>query len=448
MSQFINDWLPLLLVGGGIALFITLHNPFILAIVLTFSVALSPELPLGLPLRIGDFVLVGTIVVVMLQLRQQSKHQRNRNTRSRTATASAWPPEIPNLYPWLWLLGIELLATLIGVLQGTTTFDLSGVYDGAVFLAKSTQMFILYVVIIYLLDTPQKIRTYVWGVLVAGAALAGYGTYMMLTGQSDVPGVVVDIEGGPTYSLIALALAPPLLLGTAMVLIYNEVWWKRFVIAGLLAIIGYAFLYTLSRQAYVGVGVAVAIMLFVYDRWLFFRLVPVILIVLFFFPTLIPEAVLNRTQLLVDPLTGDIAESTVYDTRLNVWRYRLPIFLQTNPLTGMGLASLPPGSLDSQYAIALYYTGIIGFIIFLRLLFAFGHLTWQTYLAAPTPCEKALCLAGLGAVISFGVSGLGGAPFVAVRAREMFWLLMAGVAAYSLHMQQRVDSAAQSHAPA
>jgi hypothetical protein len=135
-----------------------------------------------------------------------------------------------------------------------------------------------------------------------------------------------------------------------------------------------------------------------------------------------------------DPITGGEMGVASYRTRMNAWRYRFPEMWHANPVTGRGLASLPPGFLDNQYLVVLYYTGLVGLGVFLWLLGSFWGQAWRLYETDSRPLGRVLGLASLGTVIGFGVTGLGGSPFVAVRAREMFWMLMACMAAYSVRL--------------
>jgi hypothetical protein len=424
MLDFLSS--PLVLLAAGPLLLLSLASPFLVAIGLVLAVALSPELPLDLPLRLGDFVLPWALFIVLLQPGAQANRK--------LGGGSLQPSRLPNVAPWLVLLVVESVATMLGTLQGTTRLDLS-VYSGAIFLAKSVETFLLYLVAVRLLNTPARLRAFPWLLLLGGAALASYGAFDMLTGRSYVPGVVVDIEGGPSYSLIALALLPPLALGAALGLTGKG--RQRWLAALPLAPVGYAFLFTLSRQAYFGAAAMLAVMLWLRQRRYFWGGVLLLALVLWGFPQVIPAAVTKRTETLVDPFTGQaVANQGVYSSRTNAWLRRFPEMWDTNPITGLGLAARPPGYLDSQYLVVLYYTGFVGLLVFLNLLLAFGRLAWRVYSTAPEPLGRALGLAGLGAIVGFAVAGWGGSPFVAIRAREMFWLLMAAVAAYSQQLER------------
>lgn len=419
-------WLSLAIAASICFMAVTLLNPYMLAIGLVFSVALSPELPLGLPLRVEDFVLLWGVIVLLMRL---ATHQ------------TSWPTVL-NWQLWLVLLTVEVIATLIGVTQGTARLDLT-VYSGLIFLAKNIETFALYVVAIWLLDTRAKIQWFIWILLLGGASLGMYGMVAQLTGSTP-PAIigsdyapVVDIEGGSSYSLIATALIPPLALGVSLWLTGGR--QIRRASTWLLAPIVYSITFSLSRQGYVGTIAALCTILWTRSRRLFILVISLFLLILSLFPAAIPEPVRERVSPMFDPITGEDMGMTVYRTRINVWRYRFPEMWRTNPITGRGLASLPPGYLDNQYLVALYYSGFLGLGAFLLLLGSFGKRAWQLYISNSTFMGQTLGLAGLGAVFGLGIAGLGGSPFVAVRAREMFWLLMACMAAYSAQMSGEED---------
>ena len=115
-------------------------------------------------------------------------------------------------------------------------------------------------------------------------------------------------------------------------------------------------------------------------------------------------------------------ELSPYATRQHALQRRLPEVLTRSPLVGFGPAALPPGFLDNQYLLTLYYTGGIGLGVFLWLL-------WRAFATAGASYRtlsgdlKGLGLAWLAATVGLSLAGLGGSPFVAVRVRHVYWFL-------------------------
>ncbi len=110
-----------------------------------------------------------------------------------------------------------------------------------------------------------------------------------------------------------------------------------------------------------------------------------------------------------------------------------------HPLLGFGPAALPPGFLDNQYLLTLYYTGLIGLATFLWLLLAAMRTSYRSYHEL-TGDAKGLALAWLAATIGLAIAGLAGSPFVAVRVRQVYWFLAAlAVAAVKVARTRRDD---------
>lgn len=432
---------PDVIIIGVCLMLISLTTPFLIAVGLALAVALSPELPLmGLPIRIGDFVLLWGVVVLILRQIFLHKH----------GTAS-----LPLLHqgPWIALLAVELIATLVGALMGTARLDLTK-YSGLVFFCKSLEMFMLYLVVIKLLDTPAKVRAYVWVLLVSGALLGMYGMYTHAQG-GDISMPVEDVgRGAGSYSLLATALITPLVLGLSFCVTGGD--RVRWVSAVLLVPMVYSLLFSVSRQTYFGVAVMFVFVLMLQSRHLLFAGSSILLLLILWAPglflTVLPEHIVERVLPLTYPFVGRIGgleyptyadwEYGIYTVRIRPWQAYIPRILNTNPITGLGLAALPPGWLESQYLLVVYYTGFVGLIVFLRLLILFGREGWRLYKAGPDWQGRALGLAGLGAVVGMAAAGVGGMPLVAVRSRELFWLLMACMAAYVAHMNQGYEEPA------
>ena len=110
------------------------------------------------------------------------------------------------------------------------------------------------------------------------------------------------------------------------------------------------------------------------------------------------------------------------------------------PLVGFGLAALPPGFLDNQYLLTLYYTGIIGLVVFVWLLWTALRTSYSAY-GSLEGGSRGLALAWLAATVGLAVAGLAGSPFVAIRVRQVYWFLAAlAVAATHVAAARRVEA--------
>jgi hypothetical protein len=200
----------------------------------------------------------------------------------------------------------------------------------------------------------------------------------------------------------------------------------------------YSLLFTFSRQSYVGAAAAITAMIWVRSR----RLIIPALVLALSLPLVVPEVVQERAESIVtnapDPLTG----TQPYATRVQALRDRLPQVLYRSPLVGFGLAALPPGFLDNQYLLTVYYTGLIGLAVFLWLLWSALRAAYSAY-GSLSGGSRGLALAWLAATVGLALAGLAGSPFVAVRVRQVYWFLAAlAVAATHLASARRAEELA------
>lgn len=398
------------------------------------TIALSRELDIaGLPIRPEDLLLALLAAIWLLH---------------RLVNRYPWP-QTPLTKPIFVLLGVELVSTLLGALWGTTSLTLTNPYSGTFFWLKEVEVFLLFFIVVDTLRSTRDILNVAYVLALSGTSLGIWGMTGHLNG-SFPEFFIPDPEGGPTYSLLALALITPISLSTAFFLLSNKHWQRLFWGITLIPM-GYSFLFTFSRQAYIGLGGALSFL----GSQLRQRALPFILTLVVVIVYLTPENVAERANTILEPmrngastqaLSTDSLHTTVYGTRLRAWQQRLPEVFMTNPLTGMGLSALPPGFLDNQYLTQIYYSGILGISAFLWLLWRTGRLGWQLYTIADiNPHLRAIGLALTMATIGLGVAGFGGVAFVAIRARQMFWLLAAIGAATHLLLQRQRNTELLSH---
>jgi hypothetical protein len=176
-------------------------------------------------------------------------------------------------------------------------------------------------------------------------------------------------------------------------------------------------------------------------------MLPYLAVIVMAIVVLVPDTVADRLATIAQPLqsteetqalTVAALHESVYGTRFRAWIKHLPTVMHTNPVTGLGLAALPPGDLDSQYLASIYYTGFVGLGVFLLLLWQSARAGWALHRHEKAhPHLRAVGLALAAATIGLAVSGLGGVPFVAIRAREMYWFLAAVAMAAHREIENR-----------
>ncbi len=367
------------------------------------AMVLLPELPLSIPLRTED-LLMGPLAAAWL---------------ARVAMGRSRLPHTPLNRPLLLLIFVELVSTLAGALRGTA--DLSArLYGGTFFFLKTVEVTFLFLITISVIEDRRDLKVFTGLFAASGAVLGLWGLWQ----RGYLPeGMGVFGPAGPMgYSLLGLTYVVLLaaLGGLALSFPRGKGQW---LLGGAALPILAALPFTLSRQSYVGAAVVLLVLLWVRDR----RLILPALVLALLIPRVLPRAAQERAASIVtreapSPFGGEPRDP--YATRLRALVTRGPEVLQEAPLFGLGLAALPPGFLDNQYLLTLYYTGLVGLVVFLWVLVRAGRTALTLFRFERGP-YRGLSLGWLAATLGLGLAGLAGSPFVAVRVRQAYWFLAA-----------------------
>ncbi len=385
------------LVGLGIAAaaFIELR---ITLLAVVPAMVLLPELPLSIPIRTEDLLMVPLAGAWL----------------GRLAMGRETWPSTPLNKPLFALIVVELAALLWGVYLGTA--ELSGkLYSASFFFLKTVEVTFLYFIVISAVRREGDVRLFAYVLCASAAALGIWGA--LERGTLTGPQAITGPSGYAGSSLLGLTFV--VLLATLVSLFLTQ---RSRTIRTALALatlpVVYSLLFTFSRQSYVGAAAALAVLVWVRNR----RLVIPVVVIALAVPYFVPEVVQQRAASIVASAPDAVSGSSAYATRIHALQRRVPEVMSRSPLLGFGLASLPPGFLDNQYLLTLYYTGVIGLGVFLWLL-------WRAFATAGASYRtlsgdlKGLGLAWLAATVGLSLAGLGGSPFVAVRVRHVYWFL-------------------------
>ncbi|UCC84164.1 MAG: hypothetical protein JSW46_04335 [Gemmatimonadota bacterium] len=371
------------------------------------AMVLLPELPLALPLRTEDLLLAPLAAAWLTRL----------------ALGLESLPRTPLNRPLFAVVIVELAAVLWGAYRGTAGIS-PVLYSATFFLLKTVEVTLMYFIVISAIRSERDLRLFTYVFCAAAAALGVWGMFEHSAGAGDA---ITGPAGHGGYSLLGLTFVVLLAVLASLFLTQRSRLPRTLMLLASAPVV-YSLLFTFSRQSYVGAAAAIAAMVWVRSRRL---IIPALLLALAL-PVVAPEVVEERAESIVtnapDPLTG----TQPYATRMNALRERLPEVLYESPLVGLGLAALPPGFLDNQYLLTLYYTGIIGLVVFMWLLWSALRTSYSAYGSLEGE-SRGLALAWLAATVGLAVAGLAGSPFVAVRVRQVYWLLAALVIA-ALHL--------------
>lgn len=174
-------------------------------------------------------------------------------------------------------------------------------------------------------------------------------------------------------------------------------------------VMAWAMLLTLTRGAWIGAGVALAVVVArVRRRWLVF--VPLLAAAALF---LAPAPYRQRALLTFDPTYFSNAD------RVQMWKAGLAMWRE-HPWTGVGLGDLKPiyrefasadvprtyGHLHNDWVHLLATTGILGTAAFAWLMVGFGRIVWRSDARAGDPELRALALGAWGSFWGFQTMGL------------------------------------------
>ncbi len=401
------------LVGIGLAAaaFIDLR---ITLLAIAPAMVLLPELPLALPLRTEDLLLAPLAAAWLTRL----------------ALGLESLPRTPLNRPLFAIIIVESAAVLWGAYRGTAGIS-PVLYSSTFFFLKTVEVTLMYFIVISAIRSERDLRLFTYVFCAAAAALGVWGVLERLAGGGAA---ITGPAGHAGYSLLGLTFVVLLAVLTGQFL-KQRARLPRMLLALAAVPVAYSLVFTFSRQSYVGAAAAIGAIVWVHSRKL---IVPALLLALAL-PVVVPEVVQERAESIVtnapDPVTG----RQPYTTRVNALRERLPEVLLRSPLVGLGLGALPPGFLDNQYLLVIYYTGLIGLAAFLWLLWAAARTSYEAARSLEGE-KKGLALAWFAATVGLAVAGLAGSPFVAVRVRQVYWFLAAlAVAAYQMTSTREPD---------
>lgn len=371
------------------------------------AMVLLPELPLSVPVRTEDVLMMPLAGAWLARL---------------ALGYERWP-STPLNAPLFSLIVVELAAMLWGAFRGTAGFSVQ-LYSSGFFFLKTVEVTLLYFIVVSTIRTKQDVRLFATVFCAAAAALGVWGMV-----ESSVRGVgqaIVGPTGHGGYSLLGLTFVVLLATLASLFLTQRSRPVRALLVLAALPV-AYSLVFTLSRQSYVGAVAAAAVLVWVSDRRL---IIPAVALGLAL-PLLVPDIVQERALSIVAAVPDPISGVSAYATRLHALQLRIPEVIGGSLLFGFGPASLPPGFLDNQYLLTFYYTGFIGLGVFLWLLWRAATTAYRSFRDLQGGL-KGLGLAWFSATIGLTLAGLAGSPFVAVRVREVYWFLAAMAVAATL----------------
>lgn len=363
-----SDRTPLLLalgLGGLCALAVSVYSApdaalamaaFLVAVLVFFNrkaalylivpaMTLSPDIPMGgLPVRLEDLLMIPLAAGWLAHL-CVAKERRG--------------TPVDRLLIAYVLVGVA--ATIWGGYLGTAHLFTANKYVSATFhLLKRFEFVLLYFIVADTLETPKDVQRMTYVVLLSMVALSVMSLQSFLQNQQ----IALGPEGAPIHepgmaSLVAVGLAAGLARGASPrgKLFLGAV--LAFAVAVLPLSLGRNYMAaTLIILLYVGLR---------QQRWIF-AVLPVIAVVAFLvYPTWVTSRILTLGHVFSPTYTvnqSPVAPTSVF-YRVSAPLYYATLALGHSPIFGFGPGSRPLGSIDSEYVVQLFYTGLVGLFIFL-----------------------------------------------------------------------------------
>jgi O-antigen ligase len=187
------------------------------------------------------------------------------------------------------------------------------------------------------------------------------------------------------------------------------------------------FAFTLSRASYLGVVPAFLALTALTTRRR--AMVAVLLLILVCSPLLMvlaPASIVNRVAYTFQPEAhqptvhiGKVGLDPSTSARLLSLRQALEGWTE-RPILGWGVTGF--GFMDAQYARVLVETGVIGFAVFLWLLWSVLHATRRAHARLVDPLDRGLAMGFIAGTVGLLAHAIGSNTFTIIRIMEPFWL--------------------------
>lgn len=403
---------PIIFLLALIVFTIALIKTDIALIILIFSMLLSPELKIGgitgraVVLRVDDILLLTVFFGWLAKMAINKELGLFKST--------------PLNKPIIAYVFICLIATASGVLQGH-----SNPKESVFYLLKYFEYFLLFFMAVNNIKSTKQIKLFVFCVFLtcflvsANACRVSFSSGQRASAPFEGPVGAANTFAG--YLLLMMALIIGLLLYSSQK--------QRVVLLGLLAVVIWPFLQTMSRGAWLGLlPVITTLIVLTKKRKMVLLATVVILAVLS--PILLPGAVQERARSTFLPgrhytvLGKRMAFAESGAIRIEAWKGSIEKWYK-RPLLGYGVPGFGVVG-DSQYVRVLREVGIIGFVIFTWLMVMIFRVGRDTFKACPgNNFAQGLSLGFIAGLTGLLTQALTAETFIIIRIMEPFWFLTA-----------------------
>lgn len=289
------------------------------------------------------------------------------------------------------------------------------------------EMFLLALVVASSIKTKNEVRLLL--VVMGLSVLVVNRSYFATLSGRDLSHFSYDVrDAGPlgyagVNGLAAFeAMLSSLLLG---IVVFTRRTMPKIAILLIVATCSYCLLFSFSRGGYVGFLVGLITVGLFKSRWL----LAVAAVLVIGWQTLLPVAVQERIQM----TTGEAAEGQSFDSsaeaRINLWEDAMDLF-KRNPITGSGfqtyesMGRLGYSDTHNYYLKVLAETGIVGFFLFLMLLWKLFRSGIRLFFVTEDPFWKGLSLGFIALLASTVVLNLFGDRWSYQQVDGYLWVIL------------------------
>ncbi len=398
---------PLILVLGIIVFILTLVNTEAGLAILIFSMLLSPEIIVGeVPGR--DIVIrIDDLLLIIITFAWMAKTAINKGLALFTKTPL-------NKIIIVYVL-VCVIATLRGVALGFVVPE-----KGFFYVLRYIEYFLLFILVANHIHSKKQIKFFLGTFFITCAIVSVYGLIQIPLGvrvSAPFEGQVGEPNTFGGYLLFIFCLA----LGISLKKAPRNL---KYALGGLIVLISLPFLYTLSRASYLAIIFSFITFIFFSKRKLVLAAVMFTIIV----SVLIirPEAVLERVKYTFSIEDESLARvGGVYldyssSARIFSWLDGIKAWKKT-PILGRGITGF--AFLDGQYIRILPELGMVGFLVFLWLLWTIYKNSLGIYRQMDDGLYKGLALGYLAGFIGLAIHALTANTFILIRVMEPFWFV-------------------------
>ncbi len=396
-----------LVVLGAMVAVLALFNRRAAIFLILPAIALSPEIHVGgLAVRVEDLLMIPLAVGWLVHLCVFKHRQRTPLDRLLLAYVLA-----------------AVAGTLWGGFLGTAHFLTLDKYISAPFhLLKRIEFVLLFFIMADTLRSLDDVRRFAYVMMASLLGLSAFSLVQYLSNGAIAlapAGAPIHEPGLASVLNIALGLsllqgarpsAKPL-LGALMLfsLLVLPLSLGRNFMATTMAILLYAGLFQ--------------------QRWILALLPIPVLAGVLLYPEHVIQRILTFQHALSTDVTGTSAEGASLLSRVIPPGTHALFTLGHSPVFGFGLGSIPLGFMDSEYTTQLFYTGLVGFSIFLLLGVRLFRMTREAITAAPDPFSAALARGLRFVLAAYALYSIFSPSISAARAGGFFFVAIALLAA-------------------